>query len=338
MPLLTGDQYDLLVLALAWCGGFLPLLWRKEWTWVQAVGLGLLLTPFARMALDFYLTVVVSGVLFHYTVLEPVSRAALWNGIVTRVVEFGLLPGAGLLILHNAVPGLPSRRAVRQRVPDALAAHSLAPRASWRRDALRGLALFVFIAAAYVVALALSQTALAALSSNGDESQYWRNVTVPIILLLSAAAGLTEEFLFRGVLLTWLAKRMPWIAAALLQALAFALVHSGYGTWAHVVGPFAFGLGMAWVARRLGVVVTAILHAGVDVVSLGLSVAPDYVAANGPLGAAALAGVLLLLVALSAWALVATRADAVRILWDDLLRMLRLRRGGAPAPTEGAPR
>lgn len=335
MPLLTLDQYDLLVLALAWAGGFAPLLWRKDWTWVQAIGLGLLLTPFARMALDFYETVVVVGVLFHYTVLEPVSRAALWNGVVERVVDYGLVPGAGLLILHNAVPGLASRRAPRESVPSALAAHALSPRASWRRDALRGTALLVFIAAAYLVALFLSQTALAALSSNGDESRYWSNITVTLIVLLSVAAGATEEFLFRGVMLTWLSKRVPWIAAALLQALAFALVHSGYGTWAHVVGPFAFGLGMAWVARRLGVVVTAILHAGVDVVSLGLSVAPDYVAANGPLGAATLGGAFLLLVALSAWALLATRGEAVRILWDDLMRMVgRGRRRGASATEE----
>jgi membrane protease YdiL (CAAX protease family) len=337
MPLLTRDQYDLLVLALAWCGGFAPLAWRKDWTWVRAVGLGLLLTPFARMALDFYLTVVVSGVLFHYTVLEPISRAALWNGVVTRTIEFGVIPALGLLILHNAVPGFPSQRAPREAVPQALGAHALSPRASWRRDAMRGTALLALIAAAYLVALALSQTALSALSANGDESRYWRNITVLLIVLLSVVAGVTEEFLFRGVLLTWLAKRMPWIAAALLQAFAFALVHSGYGTWAHVVGPFAFGLGMAWVARRLGVVVTAILHAGVDVVSLGLSVAPDYVAANGTPGAALLGGLFVALVALSAWALVATRAEAVRILWDDLLRMVGLRTR-REAPAEGVSR
>lgn len=326
MPLLTRDQYDLLVLALAWCGGFAPLLWRRDWTWVRAVGLGLLLTPFLRMALDFYLTVIVSGVLFHYTVLQPVSRAALWQDVLERTIDFGLIPVVGLLILHNAVPGIPSRRAPREPAREAFASHAVAPRASWRRDALRGLALLVFIALAYVVALALSRTALAALSSNGDESQYWRNITIPLIVLLSVAAGVTEEFLFRGVMLTWLARRMPWIGAALLQAFAFALVHSGYGTWAHLVGPFAFGLGMAWVARRLGIVVTAFLHAGVDVVSLGLSVAPDYVAANGAAGLLALAGLMALLLALSAWALVRTRAEAVRILWDDLLGMVGLRR------------
>lgn len=325
MPALTRDQYDLLVLAIAWCAGFAPMLWRREWTWLQAVGLGLLVTPFARMALDFYLTVVVSGVLFHYTVLEPVSREALWYSVVLRVVDYGLVPLAGLLILHNAVPGFRSARVPAESPAEAAAAHDLRPRASWRRDALRGVALLLFIALAYLLALLLEQTALAALSANGDESRYWQNITILLIVLLSLAAGLTEEFLFRGVLLTWLSRRMPWIAAALLQALAFGLIHSGYGTWSHVLGPFAFGLGMAWVARRLGVVVTAILHAGVDVVSLGLSVAPDYVATNGTLGALALSATLLALCLASAWALVRTRAEPVRILWADLLGILRLR-------------
>lgn len=335
MPMLTRDQYDLLVLALAWAGGFAPMLRRKEWTWLQAVGLGLLLTPFVRMALDFYLTVVVSGVLFHYTVLEPVSAEALWRGVEVRLIDYALLPVAGVLILHNAVPRVASRRAPPTAPADAFARHGVAPRASWPRDAWRGLALFVFIAAAYVAALALSATALAGLSANGDESRYWQNITVPLVLTLSLVAGITEEFLFRGVLLAWLAKRMPWIVAALVQALAFGLVHSGYGTWAHVVGPLAFGFGMAWVARHLGVVVTAILHAGVDVVSLGLTVAPDYVAVHGAWGLATLAGLLLLLVAGSAYALWRTRADAVRILWADLVRLVTLRRR-APDAEESA--
>src|SRR5581483_11170565 len=207
MPMLTRDQYDLLVLALGWVGGFAPMLRRKDWTWVQAVGLGLLLTPFVRMALDFYLTVVVSGVLFHFTVLEPVSQEALWRSVLARLVDYGLLPLAGLLIMHGAVPGFATRATPAQ----ALAAHDVAPRASWRRDALRGVALLVFLAAAYVVSLLLSRTALSVLSANGDESAYWRNVTVLLIVLLSVAAGVTEEFLFRGVMLRFLAQRMPWI-------------------------------------------------------------------------------------------------------------------------------
>ncbi|MEA3201387.1 MAG: Type prenyl endopeptidase Rce1-like [Thermoplasmata archaeon] len=327
MPPLTRDQYDLLVLAVAWLGGFAPMAWRKEWTWIQAIGLGLVLTPFVRFGLDFYGTVVVAGVLFHFTVLAAPPVSAFWSQALFDAVYDVGLPFAGLLILHNAVPGFPSRRAPREPLRDALAAHDLAPRATWRRDLARGAALFLFIAAAYLVALLLEQTALAALSANGDETRYWQNITIPLVLLLSALAGVGEEMLFRGVLLTWLSRRMPWLAAALLQALAFGLIHSGYGTWSHVVGPFAFGLGMAWVARHLGVWVTAVLHASVDVVSLGLSVAPDYVATHGTAGALALGAVLLALCALSVWALVRTRGEPVRILWADLGRLAGRGRG-----------
>lgn len=324
MPPLTRDQYDLLVVAIAWAAGFAPMLWRKDWMWHHAIGLALLVTPFARMALDFYLTVVVAGVLFHFTVLEPISRAALWSGVIERTIAYGVLPFAGLLLLHNAIPGIRLRETPVEPVGDAAAAHGLAPKRTWRADLWRGVALLVFIAAAYVLALALADTLFATLSANGDESHYWQNITIPLILLLSAAAGVTEEFLFRGVMLAWLARRMPWIAAALVQALAFGLIHSGYGTWTHVVGPFAFGLGMAWVARHLGVAVTMVLHVGVDVVSLSLSMAPDYVYVHGAWGVAALGGLLLAMVAASAYALVRTRGEPVRILWRDLMRMLRL--------------
>jgi membrane protease YdiL (CAAX protease family) len=337
MPSLTLDQYDLLILAIAWIGGFAPMLWRRDWTWAQAIGLGLVVTPFARMALDVYVSIAIQGALFTHTVLQPVSAEALWRSVGARALDYGLVPLAGLLVLHNAVPGWRSRRAPPMTATAALAAEGVAPRASWRRDAARGLALFLFIAAAEVVALVLSRTALAALSSNGDESRYWQNVTIPLIVLLSGVAGLTEEFLFRGILLTRLSKVMPWIAAAVAQAALFALIHSGYGTWSHLLGPFVFGFGMAWVARNLGVVVTALLHAEVNVVFFALQVWPDYVAAHGTLGAIMLGGLLLLFILGCVAALVLTRADAVRILWDDLKRLLRFRRGRADV-VDGAPR
>lgn len=305
MPSLTRAEQEAILLAASWIVGFAPLLFfRLRWTWVQCVGLALVASPFVRFLIGIYLTIV--PLFTQYTVLPPVSRAALWSSVQTTLFQDLVVPAVGLWLMHQG------------RVREALDGHGLAPRRSWRHDALRGLALFFAIAIAYVVAYLVSKGPLAALSSNGDESQYWRNITIPLILLVSGAAGVTEELLFRGVLLSWLSKRMPWVAAALLQAVFFGLVHAGYGTWAHVAGPFVFGLGMAWVARVLGVVPAALVHAEVNVMFFALDVAPTYVAANGAWGLVALGGLV------AAWgvacvvALWVTRADAVKLLWRSL--------------------
>ncbi|HWH09075.1 MAG TPA: CPBP family intramembrane glutamic endopeptidase [Candidatus Thermoplasmatota archaeon] len=332
MPPLTRTEYEVLLLALSWVGGFLPLFlgpraraalrpafpWvapdAAAWTWVRCVGLGLLLSPFVRMGLGIYLSI---DALFTYEVLQPVAREALWLSVQTRLVNYLVLPGVGLLLMRDAVPLLG-----RGRLRDALQAHGLAPRRSWRRDAMRGLALFFAIAVAYLGAYALSRL-VPSLVAGGDESAYWRNVTLPLIVLLSATAGLTEEFLFRGVLLRGLARVMPWWPAALVQAVLFGLIHAGYGTWTHVLAPAVFGLGMAWVARVLGVVPAALLHAQVNVLFFSIDVAPAYVAAQGLPGLAGLGALVLALAAASAWALWRTRADGVVLLWRSLLGGLK---------------
>lgn len=318
MPSLTRNEYDVLVLALSWIIGFLPLFLRDlpgvparlrpkgEWTWVKAVGLALVASPFVRMALNFYTSI---DALFVYTVLPPLPRDAMWRSVGRNLVEDFLFPVVGLLLLHNAFPGWASRRARRGRVPEMLTANGLAPRHSWGRDALRGLTLFFCIALAYLGALAIAGL-FSPQQAGGDESQYWRNITIPLILLVSGVAGLTEELLFRGILLKRLGRVMPWTWAAILQAVLFGLIHAGYGTWTHVVGPAAFGLGMAWVARVLGVVPAALLHAQVNIVFFSLDVAHLNPGVYGLLVALALVNVA---------AAYATRLDAVRLLWRSLL-------------------
>jgi membrane protease YdiL (CAAX protease family) len=124
---------------------------------------------------------------------------------------------------------------------------------------------------------------------------------------------------------------MPWIAAALVQAFLFGLIHAGYGTWTHVMGPFLFGLGMAFVARQLGIVVAALLHAQANIVFFTVEVAPTYLAVHGILGLAMLLAVTGALVAACLWSLYATRGDAIRILVRGLRRGPGAAAGTGPA-------
>lgn len=329
MVSLTRAEYDVLLFTLCWVGGFLPLfLQRQGWTWTRCLGLALVLSPFVRMGINLSLTF---ETLFVPTVLQPVAAEALWRGIQTSLTRNLLIPALGLLLLHDAFPRWAQRRQEVPALREILDANGLGPKHSWRRDALRGLALFFCIAIAYVAAFGLASQVSGILNAGDDESRYWINITLPLIVLVSATAGLTEEFLFRGLLLKRLQGWMPWGVAALLQALLFGFIHAGYGSWTHVLGPLAFGLGMAWVSRVLGIVPAMLLHAQVNVVFFAFDVGPDYVAANGLLGIAGLAALLLGLAAASVAALVLTRADAIRLLWRSLLRFFREDTEEAPA-------
>ncbi|HEX2022961.1 MAG TPA: CPBP family intramembrane glutamic endopeptidase [Candidatus Thermoplasmatota archaeon] len=315
MVQLTGAEFHVVVLTLSWVAGFAPLAFGRKMTWLQCVGLAMVVYPFARTLVSLLRTY---ELLTTPTVLQPATPAELWLSVENQVWYNLALPFFGLVLLHGAFDDAAHPPWRRATLREALAEHGVAPRAGLARDLARGLALFLLIAAAYLVAYAISQALAPTLSPGDDESQYWRNITIPLILLLSASAGVAEEFLYRGILLHALARRLPFLAAAFAQALLFGFAHAGYGSWTHVLGPLAFGLGMAWVTRALGLVPAMVLHAQVNVVFFTVDVAPSYLAANGAWGLAALLTLVGALTVACVVALVRTRADAVKLLWRDL--------------------
>jgi membrane protease YdiL (CAAX protease family) len=323
MAQLTYAEYLAILAAASWILGFAPVYLRRPgWTWLRAVGLALVVSPFVRMGLDFVDSVLAAITRYQttgtiYQVLPAIPQAVWWDDVAQRVLWYAALPALGLLLVHR-MWSRDSGEAARE----IGAEHGLAPRASWRTDALHGLALFFAIALAYALAYGVDQL-VPTTAAGADESRYWSQITVPLIVLLAGVSGLTEELLFRGILLSWLARRMPWLGAALLQAFLFALIHAGYGSWTHLLGPFLFGAGMAWVVRELGILPAALLHAQVNVLFFAVAVAPDYVATRGLGGALALAALVLAMAVASAWALWRTRARAVRRLWRSLRAGLR---------------
>ena len=295
-------------------------LWlRRRPAPLELFAAALLAYPVARALVA---TVPVLDRLTRYTVLLPAPREAFELAIV-RDVGFGvLLPLAGALLLFRARAGQDALRGLRD-LRDALA-RVLEPvgvrlAASWRRGLLDGLGLLALVLVLQLVALAL-QGSIARALVTGDESQYWRNLDLPLVLGLSFAAGLSEEFVWRGALLRGLLTRLPWVPALLLQGLLFGFIHAGYGTWAHVVGPAIFGVLMGLVALRVGLLAAVLIHAGTNVVYLALA-AP----ALQPLALPLLAALLLA----GAAALGVTRFGAVRALLEGLPVPRRLRGRGA---------
>ncbi len=302
---LTYAEYQLLLVTISWIGGFLPM-WagRVRWRWWQAVGLALVLSPFVRMAIGVYYdlaALIETTVTGGFVVLPAYTTSALWEKAGRHALHYLVVPAVGLFMMWN---GRPTR--------DGVARSGLAPRDTVAADATHGLALFLFVLLAYGGALLVAAVAARGLlPATGDESDLWANIDVPLILALSGAAGVSEELLFRGLMLSALSRVAPWGVAAVAQGVAFGLVHAGYMTWSHVLGPLAFGLGMAWIARVLGVIPAMLLHAEVNVVFFALDVAdvrPE-----------ALVLVAVLLVA-NAWAAWSTRLAGARALWASVAR------------------
>jgi hypothetical protein len=108
---------------------------------------------------------------------------------------------------------------------------------------------------------------------NGDESQVWKNMTLYHAGLVSAAAAVTEELVYRALLLTLAVRALaraglPASAAAaggvVAQAVLFGLAHGGYGTIIHVLGPFLFGIVAGAATLRYGIWSAIALHFLID--------------------------------------------------------------------------
>ncbi|MGF1457291.1 MAG: lysostaphin resistance A-like protein [Alphaproteobacteria bacterium] len=106
-------------------------------------------------------------------------------------------------------------------------------------------------------------------SATSIEMMRRANVTLtwPLILTMSAAAGLCEEALFRGVLQTWSDGILPLWAAILLPALLFSVLHFYSVLYVLIVFPIALYLGGLFaITDNLFIVIIA--HALYDVFGL----------------------------------------------------------------------
>lgn len=101
-------------------------------------------------------------------------------------------------------------------------------------------------------------------------SLFFSRTTPLVALTLSLIAALAEELLFRGVLLDALRARASAGIAIVAQAIAFGLIHAGYGSGVHVLAATAFGVLVGVLALRAGLVPAIGTHLTVNLVILSL--------------------------------------------------------------------
>jgi membrane protease YdiL (CAAX protease family) len=78
-----------------------------------------------------------------------------------------------------------------------------------------------------------------------------RNLAAPIIILF-VSTGLMEELLFRGMLQRYAGEAMGWLPGIIFVSLLFAVLHTGWESWADVVFVGSVGLLYSFVVRRTG--------------------------------------------------------------------------------------
>jgi membrane protease YdiL (CAAX protease family) len=105
------------------------------------------------------------------------------------------------------------------------------------------------------------------LSVEGAEL-FFSEVSPGVALGLAAAAAGAEELLFRGVMLDTLRRHLPAGVAVGIQAVAFGLIHAGYGSLVHVVGAGAFAAIVGALAVRHGLAPAVLTHFVVNLVIL----------------------------------------------------------------------
>ena len=90
-----------------------------------------------------------------------------------------------------------------------------------------------------------------------------------VFISVAVAAPLVEEMLFRGMLLSWLVRRMSTTLAIVVSAAVFAAVHLvDPNAIALVPGLFFLGVVLAWVATRKGDLSLPIaLHSGINLLA-----------------------------------------------------------------------
>lgn len=101
-------------------------------------------------------------------------------------------------------------------------------------------------------------------------SLFFSRTTPFVALALSLIAAVAEELCFRGVVLDALDARVPTSLAVGGQAVAFGLIHAGYGSLLHVLAATAFGLVVGWMALRAGLLPAIGAHVTVNLVILSL--------------------------------------------------------------------
>lgn len=245
---------------------------RHQWSLLRCTGFALI---FAMLWRSIYLSfpdllVIASG----GAVTPPAATSALYRQFFVSVVWDFVYPILGLMFFLHRVPGIHVPLHWGRQLEGLLRPFGAWVRRSWAADVAWGSVLFIVdLIAAVILATIL---AAGATGDVGDDSAVFNLITVDQVFIIAIIAGVGEELLFRGILQSGLHRLVGtnFLATSivvLIQAVAFAIVHSGYADLDHVIVPFAFGIFAGYVFRYFGIIPVIMIHVQIDIFAFGAS-------------------------------------------------------------------
>lgn len=237
--------------------------WLANRPWNRAVGLALMTVPLWQAVFGFLNSI--PDLVASDSVREPLSVERLSDQYIFGLTSDIGYVGVGFLVWLGWVPG--SFRSLAQAMVRAGVPARREGRSAWYGFLL----LPPFLLGSAFLNNALRRSPAL---DNGNEASIWDMMTPYHDIMISLTAGFTEELVYRvvgiavftGLLLALRASRPVALAGAVvLQAVLFGAAHGGYGTWAHVLLPLAFGLFAGVVYLWLGLWSVVVLHVLIDV-------------------------------------------------------------------------
>lgn len=277
--LASGAGFDFIVhtalFLVAWVGAFAIGRRRYDLSFNAAFGVVILAYFFLRAIYAFLPDL--QAVFTPGSQPGAIPRDVLYRTVIAKLFREFVLPLFAVLLVFGAVPGLQAAKGAGRKVRGALRRTGAWVKQDPLTDTMHGLWLhfIVFWLAVFATWVASEY------ASTADESQVFAQMTLDLVFLISFAAGLGEEFIYRAVLFTFLlwlfrARRAdgslsfwPAVAALLVQALLFALAHSGYQNLAHVITPFLFAILVGYIFLRYGFIPAVLVHFLIDVMAFG---------------------------------------------------------------------
>ncbi len=232
------------------------------------------LTPKTRLYLALETSAIAAGLM----VLALLARAWSW---VPQLPVFG---ASWLLVVYAL--GIAAWLHVRG---ETLADYGLFPPASWPRVVGVALLTMVFMYAYLVLINPYVLLALKPWIGSGVDLTRFDGLKgniglyFEILPMVWLSAGFTEEFLFRGFLFNRLLMifgrgPVPFVVAAVIQALLFSIGHI-YQGWPGVVGILAISFFLLAASRVLkgNLWPAIVMHGLIDSLSLGILVLKDHI-------------------------------------------------------------
>lgn len=209
-----------------------------------------LLPPIAAVLLSFLLLVTAAGLLARTSLSETTTAALLSAATSLLLLVFGV--------------------AVWRRLPGHERRVTVAVKRGWRNAVLTGVAAGVALVgvATGIVAAGAALDPVVERRLEDVETigpQPWQIAVTLVTLIL--LAPVSEELLFRGLMLRALVRRFAFWVAAALSALLFTAAHiDAYVLWPRAVSIFLTGLVLAVLARSRGLPAAVTAHAVVNAV------------------------------------------------------------------------